>query len=122
MEKQADILSNRFLNFGANIIKLTKKIDSNQMHRHIGMQLFRSATSIGANYEEARGAESRQDFSHKLQIVLKEARETHYWLKLIRQSEILKNEEICDLIEENRQICDIIAQSIKTLKSNNKIK
>jgi four helix bundle protein len=88
MEKQADILSNRFLNFGANIIKLTKKIDSNQMHRHIGMQLFSSATSIGANYEEARGAESRQDFSHKLQIVLKEARETHYWLKLIRQSEI----------------------------------
>jgi four helix bundle protein len=71
MESLADILSERFLCLATEIIKLVKRIDSNQMHRHIGMQVFRSATSIGANYEEARGAESRQDFSHKMQIVLK---------------------------------------------------
>jgi four helix bundle protein len=120
MEKQADQLSERFLLFASNIVKLVKRIDSNQFHRHIGMQLFRSATAIGANYEEARGAESRQDFAHKLQIVLKEARESYYWIKLIDRSEILKTKEIQDLAEENRQICDIIAKSIKTIKSNMK--
>ena len=116
MENKADVLSERFLDFAAEIIKLSKHIDSNQMHRHIAMQVFRSATSIGANYEEARGAESRQDFAHKLQIVLKEARETTYWLKLIQKSEITTNEEIKKTLEESRQICDIIAKSIKTLK------
>jgi len=49
MEKQADALSDRFLVFASNVIKLVKGIDSNQFHRHIGMQLFRSATAIGAN-------------------------------------------------------------------------
>jgi hypothetical protein len=49
MEKQADVLSERFLVFASNIVKLVKHIDSNQFHRHIGMQLFRSATAIGAN-------------------------------------------------------------------------
>jgi hypothetical protein len=49
MENHADQLSERFLVFASNIIKLVKRIDSNQFHRHIGMQLFRSATAIGAN-------------------------------------------------------------------------
>jgi hypothetical protein len=49
MENQADKLSERFLVFASNIIKLVKRIDTNQFHRHIGMQLFRSATAIGAN-------------------------------------------------------------------------
>ena len=116
MESRADILSERFLGLATEIIKLVKRIDSNQMHRHIGMQVFRSATSIGANYEEARGAESRQDYSHKMQIVLIEARETFYWLKLIQKSEIDTSDEIKHLLEETRQICDIVAKSIKTLK------
>jgi len=119
MENRADLLSERFLQFGADIIKLIKKIDANQMYRHIGMQLFRSATSIGANYEEVRGAESRQDFSHKMQVVLKEARESLFWLKLISKSKITKVEETSKLINENQQICDIIAKSIKTLKNKN---
>jgi len=118
MEKQADQLSERFLEFASKTVKFVKRIDTNQFDRHIGMQLFRSVTAIGANYEEARGAQSRQDFAHKLQIVLKEARESNFWLKLIARSEIDKSSEVESLIDENRQICDIIAKSIKTLKSN----
>lgn len=118
MEKQADISSKRFLSFGANIVKLTKKIDTNQMHRHIRMQLFISTASTGVNYKEAIGAENQQDFSHKLQIVLKEACEFHYWLKLIKQSEILKNNDIRDLIEVNRQICYIIALKKNQYETN----
>jgi four helix bundle protein len=120
MENKADLMSERLLNFAAAVVKIVRKTFSNQINRHIGMQLLRSATSVGANYEEARGAESRQDFSHKMQIILKEARESLFWLKLIAKSEILKEEEISEIINENKQICDIIAKSVKTLKSTPK--
>lgn len=119
MERKADVLSDRLLNFSVAVLKLLQRIDKNQMHHHIVMQLFRSATSIGANYEEARGAESRQDFVHKLQIALKEARESNYWLRIIHKAELAKVEETRDILEENRQLCDILAKSIKTLKDNN---
>jgi four helix bundle protein len=86
MENKADFMSDRLLKFGAEVIRIVRKTYANQINRHIGMQLLRSATSVGANYEEARGAESRQDFSHKMQIILKEARESLFWLKLISKS------------------------------------
>lgn len=122
MELKADIISNRFLRFAVDIIKLVSALGDKPVHRHIGMQLFRSATAIGANYEEARGAESTQDFIHKMQIVLKESRESLYWLKLISESGITKNPNLAEILDENRQICDIVAKSIKTLKSKNKAK
>jgi four helix bundle protein len=118
MEKKADELSERFLNFGVEIILVINKLNGNQINRHLALQLFRSATSVGANYEEARGAESRQDFSHKMQIALKEARESLYWLKLVKRTKLLKENDLDMLISENQQICDIIAKSIFTLKNN----
>lgn len=118
MENKAEILSERFLNFGGAVVKLVKLLGFNQINRHVGLQLFRSATSVGANYEEARGAESRQDFSHKMQLVLKEARESLFWLKLIQKSDLVDKKEVEALINENQQICDIIAKSVKTLKNN----
>ena len=118
MENKANELSERFLDFAASIFMQLKSIDTNQMNHHICMQLFRSSTSVGANYEEARGAESKQDFAHKMKIVLKEARESQYWLKLIIRTGIDNSSEINNLLEESRQISDIIAKSIKTLNSN----
>jgi len=73
------------LDFAVEIIKLAVRLNKTSVGRHIGGQLTRSGTSPGANYEEACGAESRADFIHKLQIVLKELRESSYWLRLIRQ-------------------------------------
>jgi len=67
-------LSERLLDFAVAVIKLTTKIEKIAVGRHIAGQLIRSATSAGANYEEACGAESKKDFLHKLQIVLKELR------------------------------------------------
>ena len=75
MESKANELSDRFLDFAASVYKNINKLNDNQLNKHILIQLFRSSTSIGANYEEARGAESRADFAHKLRISLKEARE-----------------------------------------------
>jgi four helix bundle protein len=81
-------------------------------------QLFRSATSTGANYEEACGASSKADFIHKLQIVLKELRESHYWLKLLQRAEMLQDVDLHALIEETKQLINIIAKSLITAKKN----
>ena len=62
--------------------------------------MLRAGTSVGANYEEACGAQSKADFIHKLQIVLKEIREPMYWLKLLQRSNILKREEVKEAINE----------------------
>ena len=84
MQNEKPDLSERFLEFGAIIVKLALRLNKNAVERHIGLQLLRSATSSGANYQEACAAESRADFVHKMQIVLKELRESLYWLKLIK--------------------------------------
>jgi len=75
-----------------------------------------AGTSVGANYEEACGAQSKADFIHKLQIVLKEIRESMYWLKLIQRADILKVDEIKEAINETQQISAIIGKSILTAK------
>jgi four helix bundle protein len=71
-------LSERLLDFAASCIKLTVRLNRTAAGKHIAIQLMRSATSSGANYEEACGAESRADFIHKLQLVLKELKESLY--------------------------------------------
>jgi four helix bundle protein len=68
MQNKKDNLSERLLNFGADIIKLVVRLNKTAVGRHIGGQLIRLATSAGANYEEVCGAESRADFVHKLQV------------------------------------------------------
>ena len=82
--------------------------------------MLRSATSVGANYEEARGSESDADFLHKMNIVLKEARETHYWLKIINRTEILPTNRMTDILSEASEICAILVSSVKTLKDKKK--
>jgi four helix bundle protein len=76
MQNERENLSDRLLSFAASIIRLTLLLSKTVAGRHIAGQILRSSTSCGANYEEACGAESRADFIHKMQIVLKELRET----------------------------------------------
>ncbi len=77
---KSDELADRLLVFAVRILRLCEALQGNYSANHIGKQLIRSGTSIGANYEEARGAESKADFVHKVNISVKEARETLYWL------------------------------------------
>lgn len=113
-------LSERLIEFGAGSIKLTSKIDNTYAGRHISNQLMRSATSSGANYEEACGAESKADFIHKRQIVLKELRESFYWLKLIRKSGLSQDKEIQNFTLETEELIKIVAKSVITAKRNRK--
>ncbi len=74
----------------------------------IGRQLLRAATSIGANVEEAQGAESQRDFIHKMGIACKEARETRYWLQLVKAA-ILDDGEIGGLLQESDELVRILS-------------
>jgi four helix bundle protein len=83
-------LDDRLLEYGVRIIKLVEALPNSLVYRRIGDQLLRSGMAVGANYEEAQAAESNADFIHKLQVALKEMRESNYWLRLlakIRQAE-----------------------------------
>src|SRR4030042_585894 len=105
-------LSERLEGFAAEVIKGITKIQRNFAGRHIAGQLIRSATSAGANYEEACGAESRQDFIHKLQIVLKELRESLFWMRVSLKAELVTAEAINPLLREGNELANIIGKSV----------
>lgn len=111
-------LSDRLEDFAVEIIKLVGRFHRTFVERHIAGQLIRSTTSAGANYEEACGAESRSDFIHKLQIVLKELRESLYWLRLTSKSGLVSGQGSGSLLEEGKELANIIAKSIVTAKKN----
>jgi len=119
MGNYSDDLSERFLKFAVSIIKLDKELCKTYSGRHIYGQLFRAGSSAGANYEEARAGESRADFIHKMQIVLKELRESGFWIKLITASNLVssENETIHFLLKESGELARISAKSVVTAKS-----
>jgi four helix bundle protein len=84
--------------------------------RHISQQVLRSGTSSGANYCEAQCAESRADFAHKMQLVVKELRETNYWLKLAKRANLVKPERLNGLEDELNELIAIGVRSVVTAK------
>jgi len=94
-------VSERLLNYGVRAIKVADSLPRTLAGRRIGDQLLRSSISIGANYEEAQGSESREDFVHKLQIALKEARESNYWLRLLAKAEIIPSSRLSAILDES---------------------
>jgi four helix bundle protein len=114
---KGDELSERFLEFAGRVVHLACALPPSKAGRHIGGQLLRSGTAIGANYEEARGGESRADFIHKLGVAWKEARETWYWLRLIQKIQLVKPSRIDSILQESNQIAAILGKSLKTAKT-----
>jgi len=113
-------LDERLLAYGAAVIKLVESLPPSIAGRRIGDQLLRSGTSVGANFEEAQGAESKSDFAHKLQIALKELRESSYWLRLLAKTEMLPQEMLAGLIDESLQLRAILSKSVATVKGTAK--
>jgi four helix bundle protein len=112
----ADI-ADRLLDLASGVFGLLKTLSRDPMSKHVGLQLFRSVTSCGANYEEARAAESRSDFIHKLGIAAKEVRETIYWLRLVQRTK-LTPQPTAPLGREAIELAAILAASIKTAREN----
>ncbi|MGR3309647.1 MAG: four helix bundle protein [Candidatus Brocadiales bacterium] len=121
MMKGSDI-SDRLVQFSVRIIRLVHSLRNNTVNKHISNQLLRSGTSPGANYEEARGAESASDFIHKLKVVLKELRESIYWLKVIDRAKIISSKRLKDILQEAEELSNITGQSIITAQKNRKLK
>ena len=113
---QADQLEERLINFAVRIIKLAASLPRTPAGKHVAGQVLRSGTSPAPNYGEARGAESRADFIHKLKVVLKELNETRIWLRIIERSDMLRKELINDIIGENTELCRIFTSSLKTAR------
>jgi len=113
---RGDELADRLLAFAVRIIEVSTRIAKNPVGRHIASQIVEAGTSVGAHYEEARGAESKADFVHKLGIALKECRETRYWLKIIHRAKLLSAEFPADVLVEADALCAILGQSILTAK------
>jgi four helix bundle protein len=114
-------LSDRLLDFAVSIGKIVDALPETRLGRHVAGQLVRCGTSPGPNYEEGCAAESRKDFSHKLSIVLKELRETRYWLRFTVKAELLKLALVESEINEANQLANIIGKSIVIAKNNYKI-
>ena len=111
-------MKKRTKEFAKEIIKLCRKLPKNREGVLIGNQIFRSGTSVAANYRSACRAKSKPDFIAKLSIVEEESDETCFWLELIKEMEILQMPEIDTLIKENDEIISIIVSSIKTARKN----
>jgi four helix bundle protein len=114
------IIQGKSFQFSLKIIALYKqlhKIDKNP----ILMQLLRSATSIGANVNEATAGQSKRDFITKMAIASKEARETSYWLRLLSESDWY-NVDLKDHISECNELVKILTKIVKTSQENLKIK
>jgi four helix bundle protein len=109
-------LSERLLDFGARVVKLTEELPNTLAGKRIGDQLLRSGTSVGANYQEAQAAESKRDFLHKLQLALKELRESNYWLKLLSKAEIIRRERLTVIQDESEQLKAILSKAVITAK------
>ena len=111
-----NLIQSKSFDFSLLIIQLYMKLVEEREYV-LSKQLLRSGTSIGANVEEAIAAQSRKDFIHKLSIASKEARETKYWLRLLKESR-LTNIDVESHIFEIQQIVNILTSIIKTTQEN----
>jgi four helix bundle protein len=108
-------LEERLIKFAGLIIKIVNSLPKNKASNHLSGQLVKSGTSPALNYGEARSAESLNDFIHKLQIILKELRETHVCLRIIHYSILFKNESLLlEGISECNELISIFVKSVQT--------
>jgi four helix bundle protein len=105
--------------FAVKIVKVHKHLCENKKEYVLSKQLLRSGTSVGANVEEAIGGQSEKDFFAKLTIAYKEARETHYWVRLLTDTELITKEESESLLFDIEELLRIIGSIQKTLRSKN---
>ena len=114
--KSAKELRQRLYMFAHRIVEFVKSLSENWIARELGRQLLKSGTSVAANYEEACAAFSKSDFTYKISTALKEARESNYWLRLIRDSKLSNSSELYELIDESEAISRILGKSVVTAR------
>lgn len=104
----------RVFEFACRIVRLHRAMTRRRgSDRHIANQLLHAGTGIGSNLEEGKAGQSRADFIAKTRISLKEARETHYWLRLVEATEMVDRKKIHPLVEEGNEIVAVLTAILK---------
>jgi four helix bundle protein len=96
------------------VIPLCRELQEKQKEYVLSRQLMKSGTSVGSNVEEAQGGQSRADFLSKMSIASKEARETHYWLRLVRDSKLLSEKTVTPVLDLALEVRRILSAIVKT--------
>ena len=117
--KKDNIIQIKSYDFAVRIVKQYKHLSQEKKEFVLSKQLLRSGTSIGANVEEAIGGQSRKDFFAKLTIADKEARESHYWIRLLKDTDFLSEKETESLLKDIEEILKIIGSIQKTIRNTN---
>lgn len=116
---KTNVIQEKSFAFAVKVVQAVRRIRKQERDFELTGQLLRSATSIGANVEEAIGAYSPNDFQYKFSISYKEARETNYWLRLMKETEILDDKNAKELLMDCEELLKILGSILKTLKANN---
>ena len=114
--RKGDDIAERLLDAVEGVRRLLVGLEDDAAAKHVAKQLWRAVTSGGANYEEARGAESRADFVHKVRIATKELREAHFWLSVVQRSSWRVPGRVDSLVNELDQLVAILVASARTAK------
>lgn len=117
--KSDNIVQHKSFAFAIRIVNLYKFLTTEKKEFILSKQLLRSGTSVGANIEESIEGQSEKDFVSKLSIAYKEARESVYWLKLLRATDYLSQEQVESLLADAEEICRIIGKIQLTIKTRN---
>jgi four helix bundle protein len=117
--KENNVVVEKSYAFAIRIVNCYKYLCVEKKEFVLSKQLLRSGTSIGANIEEAIGGQSQKDFFAKLSIAYKEARETNYWLRILRDTQYIDNKISESLLADSDELLRLIGSIIKTLKQNN---
>ncbi len=114
--KKVNVLQEKTYAFAIRIVKAFQFLTQEKKEFVLSKQMLRSGTSIGANTEEAIGGQSERDFYAKLNIVYKEARECHYWIRLMNDTNYFDDQQAKSLLEDCEEILKIVGSTIKTMK------
>jgi len=118
-DKPEDI-KDRTFRFALTIISLVEALPNTISAKTIGKQLIRSGTSIGANVEEATAAHSKADFIYRMNVALREARETLYWLRLLEASQISETKIAAEILQEADEITRILGAIVSSARGKRK--
>ena len=116
--KQDNVILSKSFDFAIRIVKLYKYLQSTYNERVLSTQILKSGTSIGANVREALRSSSKKDFVSKMNISLKEAYETEYWLELLYKTEYISQKEYDSIFPECRELTNILSKIVITTKGS----
>jgi len=118
MGRKKNVVREKSFSFAIRIVKLYQYLCAEKREYVLARQVLKSGTSIGANIEEADSSISKKEFSNKISIAYKEAKETHYWLRLLIATGYINQKEFDSLFHDCEEICKLLFAIIRTTRIN----